>query len=211
MTLINRSRRYLDLLSRLFNAPEGRVAIGDISPGIALETEDAQELDLPRGWRRYGQVWSVAAVAGQAGEFILDNPASSKTLIRVEALGFLSATAAGDSCQLKLGFGVSLAGWTDQGAGQPMDDRIRSVGGYQISAGHLYTRNSATSFGGARFGILYPAANNVMQYASRAEARVVLDPGSSLIWSGTTQNIVQRAFCVWTERFYDSWEKFPVQ
>lgn len=212
MALPNQSRRFLDLLTRVFNAPEGKVMIGDISPGIALETEDAQELDLPRGWRRYGQVVSGGAVASQSAEIGFDNPAGSKTLIRVEAMAALSATAAGDSCVVGFTSGVNFAAtWSDQGAGGVLDTRVRTTGGYQIGAGHFWRRTAAVGTTTSRFTILYPTANNVMTYAARAECKAVLDPGQQMIFSFLTQNIVQRVLLVYAERYFDTWEKFPVQ
>jgi len=205
------TRRFFQLLTRLFNVTqESPVSIGAISPGIALETEDAQELDLLRGWRRFGLAVSPGPVAGQFIEFLLDNPAASKTLIRLEAIAVFSASA-GDSFGLRQTNGGSLATFTAQGSGVPLDQRVRTTGGYQNSAATLYARTSAAVFGGARFATLYTPVANTPVYASRAEARVVLDPGTQLLVSGQALNAVQKLGLIWAERDFDSWEKYPIQ
>jgi hypothetical protein len=206
-----RNYRFVDLLTRLFDREQGPLELGAASPGIALETEDGQELDLLRGWRRYGQFLFQGPTAGQFSEFALDNPGPSRTLIRVEMLWCTSLTGA-DTFTPKVSFGLSFGGWSDQGAGGPLDARNRTVGGFPISAGHIWARSTAAATGGSRFGIIHAGAGDVNKnlYASRAESRVVLDPGTTFLVATGTVNSQSRIGIVWAERSIEKSELLPV-
>lgn len=205
-----RNRRFGDLLSRLFDRAEAPLLIGPASPSLALDTEDAAELDLLRGWRRYAVTLDVPANVGQFGELILNNPAVSKTLLRLEGIGLESGGA--NTIRIGLAFGGALGAFTARGGGNPMDGRNRVVGGFQRSAADLWTRTTAAGFGGTACEFYFIAAADALKLftLTRPETRYVLEPGSQLVFTANALNTGIQVNLFWLERSLEKSELLPV-